>query len=79
MQPCLGHRLPHRPAELHDDRLLALLDGVERAREHQEDRHHDDDNRHLQRCFHGHLPPAVGLGPASCGPESKANQGTMAF
>ena len=50
VQSRLGHRLPHGPAELHDDRLLALLQGVERAREHEEDRHHDDDDRYLQRC-----------------------------
>ena len=38
MQPCLGYRCPHGPAELDDHRLLALLQRVEGPGEDDDDR-----------------------------------------
>jgi hypothetical protein len=42
VQPCLGDRCPHGPAELDDDRLLALLQRVEGPGDDDEDRQRED-------------------------------------
>jgi len=70
----LGDRLSHRPSELKDDGLLALLHGVENPRKDQEERYGNDSDSGFQGADHGFFPSA----PTGC-PDSTGSQGTRAF
>ena len=66
---------PTGQQDFHNDRLLALLQGVERAKEHEEERHHEDNDRSLQllyRCGRALSAPGLrgdagGICASSCG------------
>src|SRR3990172_6250468 len=86
VQPCLGHRIPHGPSELHNHCLLALLQRVEGPGNDDDDRQHEDSESDIERVLHGYFPPLT-LGAwtlsvpaaAGIGPDSRRSQGSRAF